>query len=206
MRERERLPYVGYGADAPRQSGRITISTGWFGMVAFLAVLASMLTSLLFAYFYLRDGFEVWPPAMPDGPPLPSASIATAVLVGSLAPVLAVRRHIAPGGRLGVVQTSLAAVLALGAAFVAMLFVEYDALGIVPQQSVYASLFLVLTTFVGINAVLALGMTVLLLLRLGPAPLPPRHQTLAAVTTLYWVFVVVAWVLVYLTLYWTPRW
>ena len=197
---------VGYGASRPRRADAVRGSLGWIGMVAFLIVLGSILTSLLFSYFYLRDGFETWPPLPLGPPPLTRASAATGLLVVSLGPAALVRRHSAADGRLPLVLAALGSILALGTAVVVLWALEQGALGIVPQQSVYASLFFVLIAFVSGNAVIALGMTVLLLLRIATEAFPPRQQTLTAITMLYWGFVVVSWVLVYVTLYWTPRW
>ena len=197
---------VGYGATRPRRPGAVRTSVGWAGMVSFLIVLGSMLATLLFSYFYLRDGFETWPPTTLGLHPLPRASTVTGLLIASLVAATLASRNATPDGRVGMVRVALGSILALGAAVVVLLVVEQGALAIVPQQSVYASLFFVLTAFVMGNVVIALGMTALLLLRIGTTPFPPRQQTLVAITMLYWGFVVVSWVLVYLTLYWTPRW
>ncbi|MGY2065152.1 cytochrome c oxidase subunit 3 [Blastococcus sp. SYSU DS0619] len=196
----------GHAGDvAPRPAPHIARGTGWWGMLLLLLVLVSMLAALEFSYFYLRDGFDTWPPEPAPEPALGLAAVATGLLVLSAVPVALVHLSARAGGAAGRVPVALAAAIVLGGAFLAVQFADYSANDIDPQRDVYGSLFLALAGFHHLNAGLALLGLGIVLLRVRGGRMRPREQEMAVTAAHYWYFVVWSWLVVAATLYLTPR-
>ena len=193
------------GDAAPRPAPHIARGTGWWGMLLLLLVLVSMLAALEFSYFYLRDGFDTWPPEPAPAPALGLTAVATALLLLSAVPVAAVHLSARAGQAAGRVPVALAAAVVLGLAFLLVQFADYAANDIDPQRDVYGSLFLALAGFHHINAALALLGLGIVLLRLRTGSMRPREQEMAVTAAHYWYFVVWSWIVIAATLYLTPR-
>jgi cytochrome c oxidase subunit 3 len=193
------------GDAAPRPAPHIARGTGWWGMLLTLFVLVSMLAALLFSYFYLRAGFETWPPPPAGDPALGLTAIASTLLVFSLVPTALAHvaaRSGAGGGRL---PAALAATFLLGGAFLLVQSGDYAANDIDPARDVYGSLFLAMAGFHHLNAALALLGIGIVLLRVQGGWLTPREQEMTVTVAHYWYFVVGSWLLIGATLYITPR-
>jgi heme/copper-type cytochrome/quinol oxidase subunit 3 len=193
------------GDTAPRPAPYIARGTSWWGMLLTLFVLVSMLAALLFSYFYLRAGFDVWPPPPSGDPALGLTTLASALLLLSLVPT-AMAHLSARAGRTAVrLPAALAATFVLGGAFLLVQFGDYAANDIDPARDVHGSLFLALAGFHHINAALALIGLAVVLLRVRAGRPTPREQEMAVTAAHYWYFVVGSWVLIGATLYLTPR-
>ena len=193
------------GDAAPRPAPHIARGTSWWGMLFVLLVLVSMLAALLFAYFYLRAGFDTWPPDPTPDPALGLTAIASGLLLVSAAPVAAVHLAARGGRATGRVPAALAAAAALGVGFLLLQFADYSANDIDPQRDVYGSLFLALAGFHHINAAIALLGLGIVLLRVRTGGMQPREQEMAVTAAHYWYFVIWSWLPIAVTLYVTPR-
>ena len=174
-------------------------------MLLLLLILVSMLAALEFSYFYLRAGFDTWPPEPTPDPALGLVAVATGLLVLSAVPVAAVHLSARAGRAAGRVPVALAAAVALGVAFLFLQFADYSANDIDPQRDVYGSLFLALAGFHHVNAALALLGLGIVLLRVRTGGMRPREQEMAVTAAHYWYFVVWSWIPIAATLYVTPR-
>ncbi|MGY1824915.1 MULTISPECIES: cytochrome c oxidase subunit 3 [unclassified Blastococcus] len=193
------------GEAAPRPAPHIARGTGWWGMLLLQLVLVSMLAALEFSYFYLRDGFDTWPPDPTPAPALGLTAVATGLLVLSAVPVAAVHLAARAGRADGRGAAALATAVVLGVAFLVVQFADYSANDVDPQRDVYGSLFLALAGFHHLNAALALLGLGIVLLRVRSGGMRPREQEMTVTAAHYWYFVVWSWIVVAATLYLTPR-
>ncbi|MGY1833758.1 heme-copper oxidase subunit III [Blastococcus sp. SYSU DS0510] len=193
------------GEAAPRPAPHIARGTGWWGMLLLQLVLVSMLAALEFSYFYLRDGFDTWPPDPTPAPALGLTAVATGLLVLSAVPVAAVHLAARAGRADGRGPAALATAVVLGVAFLVVQFADYSANDVDPQRDVYGSLFLALAGFHHLNAALALLGLGIVLLRVRSGGMRPREQEMTVTAAHYWYFVVWSWIVVAATLYLTPR-
>jgi heme/copper-type cytochrome/quinol oxidase subunit 3 len=174
-------------------------------MVLLIASEATIFLLLAATYFYLRTRARgAWPPAPLHDPALLKPLLVTGVLVASSLPIAAAARA-AKQGRNGGVRLWLSTALALEVAFlIAQWLLVDEQLDVVrPQASAYGSIYYTLigVHFVHVAVAALLGIWALLRSRLYT----PSHHLTLRVTSLYWHFVNVAAVIVFLTLYVSPR-
>jgi cytochrome c oxidase subunit I+III len=176
--------------------------SGWWGMWLLVATEATLFGILIATYFYLRFHTpSAWPPDGLAKPAILKPLIATAILVASSVPIaIAARRGTGATARL----VALAVAVALAVVFLAFQAVLVsDALDTFrPHDDAYASAFYVL---IGLHAAhVVVGILIALWTatfgwRLGAVRLPTR------LTALYWYFVNAMALLVFATLYLSPR-
>lgn len=183
----------------PRLAGR---STGWWGMVIGLAALSSMHTTFVFAYFYLGGRAAQWPPADVAPPGLLAPSIATALLVASMAGAVWAHTGVRTGGAARLLPGALATVL-LGGAFVAVAGLDLAATGL-DHRTAYGSIFLALSLFHLVNALVGVAMFAVVPFHVWARRLDPRLQVMAVSSALFWYYVVGGWLVVYAALYLSP--
>jgi cytochrome c oxidase subunit 3 len=184
----------------PHQKEEFTSS---LGMIVFLAAWAMMFAGLFFAYGFVRVRAGSWPP--PGTPALPIALPAVNTIVISLSSMTAER---ALGslrrGKLGPFKRELGVTILLGLVFLALQCQVWWTLvqaGMHLGTSLYSSVFYVLTAFHALHV--AAGLVVLIYL-LGGGLLGKynQHKTIPVrVTTMFWHFVGVVWLLMFVTVY-----
>lgn len=184
----------------PHQKEEFTSS---LGMIVFLASWAMMFAGLFFAYGFVRARSGTWPP--PGAPALPIALPAVntiAIAVSSLTAerALASLRR----GKQREFKGAIGATIVLGAVFLALQCQVWWSLvqaGLNLGSGFYGSVFYVLTMFHALHV--AAGLLVLLYLLVG-ALLGKfnEHKTIPVrVTTMFWHFVGVVWLLMFVTVY-----
>ncbi|MEV4198253.1 cytochrome c oxidase subunit 3 [Micromonospora globbae] len=183
-------------------------STGWWGMVMFVATEATLFACLLGSYFYLRfqHGGE-WPPGGIEQPRLLRPLVMTAVLLPSSLPIVWAERGIRRGERRRL-RVGLAATFLLGLTFLGLQATEYAELlhEFTVTTNAYGSLFYVITGFHGLHVFIGLTMVSWLLsasLRGGSFG-ARRHDRVRNVA-IYWHFVDVVWAAILFTIYLSPR-
>jgi heme/copper-type cytochrome/quinol oxidase subunit 3 len=195
----ERLPAVG---DGPR-------NFGWWGMVLFIAVEATVFALLLASYFYIRFRTgPVWPPDGIEAPKLKLVLIMSAVLWSSSIPV-----HLAHGAIRHDQQRKLRVYLALGfllgAAFLALqCTVEYPDIArheFTPRTDAYGSMFFTITGLHGAHVAVGLLMSAWVQLRARQGAFDRHRHVSVQNFVMYWHFVDVVWVFVLATLYLSPH-
>lgn len=185
----------------PRLAGR---STAWWGMLWGLAALASLLSTLLFSFFYLAALAPEWPPA---GIPLPGLllpSLATAILVLSVGPAALLHTSV----RADDVRRLLAGVAAtvvLGTVAVALIAIDLARADFTPQTHAFGSAYFGVTWFQVLTAVAGLALLAGIPFHTWNGGLHPRLQTMAVVTAVFWYYVAGGWLAVYATLHLAPR-
>jgi heme/copper-type cytochrome/quinol oxidase subunit 3 len=179
----------------------------WWGMLLVVLTEATLFALLLLSYFYLRAKTAgAWPPGGIEDPLLTKPVIMTALLVASDVPMVVADRRIRRGDRSGLVA-GLIVTFAMGAGFLALQLTEYldDRELFHPQTNAYGSLFYAVN---GIHAahvaagLLLIGWT---LVRALDGRVTRRHKVGVQVTSLYWHFVHVAWIVIFVSLYLSPH-
>jgi len=180
-------------------------TTGWWGMVLFIATEATTFAVLIASYFYLRFSTEsVWPPTADKPPHLVLPSIATGVLVLSCVPMLLSVRA-ARAGRGGASGTLTLLTLLAGSAFLVLQILDWLAewpASTLSKDS-YGSLLYSVTGLHTAHVVIGLGM----LLFLVVAALVGRtreHPEPVGIVAMYWYFMAALAVAVYVTVYISP--
>lgn len=195
-----------HAAPGAAPEGPVGRSTGWWGMVLFIATEATTFACALASYFYLRFVRDTaWPPASDKAPHLLAPSVATGVLILSCAPMLvgvrAARRR--SGGLAG-----FAVFLAFvgGAAFVALQIVDWfqEWPSSTLSKDSYGSLLYTVTGLHTAHVVLGLGMLLFLVAGAAVGRVRAGHHEPVAIVALYWYFMSVLAVAVYLTVYISP--
>jgi cytochrome c oxidase subunit I+III len=177
------------------------LANGWWGTLIFVLVLAVALATLVGSYFYLSDGPNRTPRAVPDLRLPVYATLATlAAGVATYASARGVRRA-RPGSRrlgAGVALLSFAASLWLA-------LQAYRHTDIVPVQSGYGSAFVGLLAFQWVVLAILLPMLAVSLLWALAAPADPRGQATTLNAELIGYFAVASWLVIFVTLFLTPR-
>jgi heme/copper-type cytochrome/quinol oxidase subunit 3 len=195
----ERLPSVGAGP----------ANLGWWGMVLFIAVEATLFALLLASYFYLRFRTgPVWPPDGIENPKLGLVLVMSAILWSSSLPVhlahAAIKR-----GHVPAMRVCLALGFLLGATFLALqCAVEYPEIlrhEFTPRTNAYGSMFFTITGLHGAHVAVGLLMNGWCQLRARQGAFDEHRHVSVQNFVLYWHFVDIVWVFVLATLYLSPQ-
>lgn len=178
-------------------------STGWWGMMLLIVTEASLFVYLLFSYFYLGSMARgAWPP--PGPPELRLALPNTGILLLSSGAMWwgesGLRRGSQGRLRLGLVMT-----LALGLVFLAIQMVEYRHKQFSPATDAYGSLFFTITGFHGAHVAIGLLMVAVVGVRAWLGHFSERRHLAVTNVSWYWHFVDVVWLVVFTSLYLSPR-
>ncbi len=195
------------GHDDPRvPEAPVGRSTGWWGMLLFIATEAATFAAFLASYFYVRfaDGGP-WPPPGDKTPGLLWPSVMTVLLVLSCVPMLIASRS-ASRPRPGALNGSLAAVVGSAAAFLVLQVVDWriEWQSSTISENAYGSLFYTITGLHAVHVLIGLGMLSLVLASALRGRLGPRRPEPVRIVALYWYFMAVVAVAVYLTVYLSP--
>lgn len=189
-----RLPLHGLG----------TASVTWWGTMAFMLIEGTGFALVIAIYFDLMSRAAIWPiNAIP--PSLLPGTLVTLILVVSVAPNYLVsrwaQRQDLPNVRIGMVLMSLLGIAPL----IARAF-EFKALNVSWDSNAYGSVLWTLlglhTTHIITDLVDTLVLTALIFTRHGSNP---RRFGDVQDNAMYWNFVVVAWLPIYVCIYWIPR-
>jgi cytochrome c oxidase subunit 3 len=145
-------------------------------------------------YPWPPPGFEI---------PANSTSINTAILIASsftceFAMFYLMRRN----RRL--VLVSLVATFLLGAAFLGLQAHEYTSIGFTPQTKAVGASFFSLTGLHGAHVFLGLTLLMFCIIRAARGRITPEHHTGLLVSSIYWHFVDIVWIVLYTLVYLLP--
>jgi heme/copper-type cytochrome/quinol oxidase subunit 3 len=177
----------------------------WWGAMGGEVIEGAVLLLTIFAWFYLRNASDHWPPLHT---PLPRLGVPTAsliVLVLSVIPAWWAHRMAERQDRIATaIGLGLHALLAAG--FLALRFMEFRALGVRWDTNAYGSVswaFLFTHGYMGFFDLLDTLGLLLLFLRLQPEE---KHFIDVTENSFFWYFVVATWIPCYLLVYFGPRW
>ncbi len=178
-------------------------SPGRWGMVLLITTEASFFAYLLFSYFYLASMARgAWPPT--GVPALQLALPNTVILIVSSGTMWWGEVGIRNGNQ-GRLRLGLLVTLVLGLTFLTIQGVEYSRKTFTPASSAYGSLFFTITGFHGAHVFAGLLMNVVIQVRAWLGHFTARRHLAVSNIALYWHFVDVVWIVVFASLYLTPR-
>jgi cytochrome c oxidase subunit 3 len=179
-------------------------SLGWWGVIGFMLIEGMGFVLAIGAYYYLLPYETSWPPINPP-PSLLWGTVFTAIAIASEIPNQWIKKRAAkydlPAVRFGLLLMTL-----IGVILLAIRALEFTALNVSWDKNAYGSivwaivalhtLHMATDTFdSGVLAAIALF-----------KKFDGRKFSDAADNALYWHFIVWSWVVLYLVVYWTPRW
>jgi cytochrome c oxidase subunit III len=176
----------------------------WWGTLGFMVIELSMFLIVFVVYFYLRLRVDQWPPSLPD-PDYFYGTVNTVVMLASLVPNYFTKAA-AERLDLGAVRRWLPLMVLLGFLPLAIRFFEYFSLGCRWDSNAYGSIvWLLLSLHTMHLATDAVDSTVLAALMFTDKVEGKRFVDVSE-NALYWDFIVLAWIPVYLIIYFGPRW
>ena len=193
-----RLVHSGGGGASDRRAGNAVL-----GMLVLIGSEAMLFAALISAYLVLRAGAEAWPP--PGQPRLPLAITAVntgVLLLSGITMWLALRA--ARLTRVVSCRRWLVITLALGALFLAVQGGEWARLigyGLRITSGTYGGMFYTVIGTHALHVVAAIVVLGVVLWRGRRGPFAVERQTDVEVGSLFWMFVVAVWPVLYVLVY-----
>jgi heme/copper-type cytochrome/quinol oxidase subunit 3 len=186
----------------------------WWGNLLLLLIETTMFALVIAAYFYFRIvDFDHWPPPQVDRVPvmfhpvprLIYGTINLGIILLSLAPMFWVDRACLQRN-VSAVKTGLFLSVILGLAAVTLRFLEFHGLYFRWDANAYSS---IVWTTLGLHLAHLITGTCengLMLAWICIHGMDDKHARDIRVTGVYWYWIVGFWLLLYLMIYWVPRW
>lgn len=173
-------------------------------MVGLITVEATVFSTLIASYFYLRLGHPEWPPAGVEEPKLLVPTINTVVLLLSSLPMHSADRGIARNDqralKLGLLGSLVLALVFLGIKAYELSHLEYSW-----NSHAYGSIVWTILGFHSLHVSALVLKTIVVGLLAIKGFFHAEERIAVQVNGLYWHFVVAVWIPLYLVLYWVPR-
>ena len=177
----------------------------WWGNLGFMLIEGTAFLLAIATYLYLQSQSPAWPPAGVRLPNLSWATFFTIALVASEAPNLWVSRKAAANDAAGVRRGTLIMAV-LGVVFIAIRAFELGHLNVRWDHDAYGSVVWMLMVLHTSHLVTELGETAVQSVWLYTHQIGRDQFADVQDNSEYWSFVVIAWVPIYLLIYWVPRW
>jgi len=168
----------------------------WWGVWLLICIEGTMFVMLAASYVYLRGNSSQWPPAGAANAPLAVTASTVALLLISIIPT-AIAFRAALDGRLRVIQLNMVLVTLISIAAAGTRWLELTSIGYNWNSHAYGSVvwgFYFMHTFHLVSGVFEnLVFTALLFI----GPVEKKHMVDMRLSAIYWLFVVVAWTLLW---------
>jgi cytochrome c oxidase subunit III len=182
-------------------------ATLWWGNVVMVMIEGSMLAMAAVTYFYLRENFPQWPPEPTDLPRLlPGTLCLLASLVASVPMFVAYRRAVTHERPKREVMPWLWATNVIAIVANIIRIWEFPALGCKWNEHAYGSITWTLLGLHWMHLFASMFETVVITIYLINHDLTPKKRVDINADMVYWYLVVVSQIMIYLVIYWTPRW
>lgn len=175
----------------------------WWGTLGMMAIEGTVFALAVMCYFYLRSHAATWP--MTSLPPdLLWGTLNLAILLVSAIPNQLAKKA---GERYDVhgVRLWLGVTIAFGLALLAVRVMEFAALNVRWDSNAYGSVVWVLLGLHTVHLVTDWADSVVLEVLFYTGPLEGKRFVDVSENSLYWYFVVLAWIPIYLVIYWGAR-
>jgi heme/copper-type cytochrome/quinol oxidase subunit 3 len=196
-----RVGTIGHLPQTAFNAGALT----WWGMALMMLIEGFTLVLVVFAYLYIRHRYLEWPP---HPTPLPTLGVPIATLIVLLASVvpawIAVRRarvHDRRGVRDALLWQSVLCVTAM-----VLRYFEFRSLGVRWDTNAYASVAWALIVAHTLLAILDVLDTIGLTLLFTVGEPEEKHLVDTSENSIFWYFVVLAWIPVFALVFLYPRW
>lgn len=175
----------------------------WWGTWGMMLIEGTVFALAIATYFYLRSHAATWPlSALP--PELTWGTLNTFILLASAVP-----NHLAKKAaeklHLQGVRLWLCVGLLFGFAFIGVRVLEFGALNVRWDSNAYGSIVWTLLGFHTAHLLTDVADTVVLTVLFFTGPLEGKRFVDVAENSMYWYFVVWAWIPIYVTIYWGGR-
>jgi heme/copper-type cytochrome/quinol oxidase subunit 3 len=181
-------------------------SATWWGIMAFFLIEGAAFLLAIGAYFFLMNQEQAWPPPPFLPPDLLAGTLFTILLLLSEIPNTLVKLA-AEKGQLRRLRRLLPVVCGIGLVLLVLRGFEFASLNVLWYDNAYGSIvwtLLVLhATHIGTDCFDTAVLTALMFTRHG---MEGRRFVDVSENALYWRFVWLAWLPIYLLIYWLPRW
>jgi heme/copper-type cytochrome/quinol oxidase subunit 3 len=175
----------------------------WWGTLGMMAIEGTVFALTIMTYFYLRSHSKAWPMGVLPPDLLWGSVFAVVTLLSAIPNQLAKKageRYDVAGVRLW-----LGITIALGLAMMVIRCFEFAALNVRWDSNAYGSVVWVLLGFHTAHVVTDWVDSVVLELLFFTGPLEPKRFVDVSENSLYWYFVVLAWIPIYFVIYWGAR-
>ena len=184
--------------------GRTRPAAFW-GMTMTIVTESMLFAGLLSSYFFLRATSPEWPLGDLPIPELTLVVPFSVLLVGSSVPVVWGERAIR-AGNLGHLRIGLALTFVMGAAFLAYTAYDFATAEFGVSANAYASVFHITIGLHALHVLVGLAGNVGVQAKAWTGRLDRDHHRTVTLWGLYWHFVDAVWVVVFLSLFISPRW
>ncbi len=176
----------------------------WWGTLGFMVIEATMFFIVFVAYFYLRLRESGWPPIQPNPDVLFPTINLLVMLIGCLPAQLA--KVAAEKCDIDGVRRWLGVLAACATVTVVLRALEYTGLNCRWDDNAYGSLTWLLLSLHTMHLATDTADSYVLLAMAHKKPPSRKRFVDYSENSLYWYFIVLAWIPVYLTVYFAPRW
>ena len=175
----------------------------WWGTMAIIAIEGFVFALAIAAYFYLRTLSDTWPMGVPP-PDLLFGIINTLVLLASVVPNDLARRA-ANRHDLAKVRLWMLVALAFGVVFCIVRIFEFRSLNVGWDANAYGSIVWLLMGLHTVHLLTDVLDSSVLAAVMFHEPIEGKRFADVAENSMYWDFVVVAWLPIYAVIYWGAR-
>lgn len=178
----------------------------WWGTLGIIAIESTVFILAIASYFYLQGNEPQWPPGGTAAPGIFWGTVNLVLMLVSLMPNQIVKKA---AEELNVRKVRIWIVVAdlFAIAFVTVRALEFRQLETSWDSNAYASVTWTLlglhTLHVFTDLLDSLVLTALVMTKHGEEP---KRLVDVSENAFYWYFVVLAWIPIYIVLYWSPRW
>ncbi|MEA3082102.1 MAG: cytochrome c oxidase subunit [Sphingomonadales bacterium] len=180
-------------------------SLTWWGVVGFMVIEGTAFGLVAAAYFFLMSHEAEWAPRPWIPPNLVAGTLFTLLILLSEIPNTMIKRA-AEAYDLGAVRGLLPLIVAIGFVLLVIRGFEFNSLNVMWYDNAYGSiiwaLLLLHTTHIGTDWADSVVLWLLMRTAHGESP---RRMVDTDENSLYWRFVWLAWIPIYLLIYWVPR-
>lgn len=178
----------------------------WWGVMAFFLIEGAAFALAFASYFFLMNHEQSWPPEPFPPPDLLAGTLFTIVMLLSEIPNSIVK-HAAEKGQLRKVRWGLLAIVVVGVLLMVLRGFEFASLNVMWTDNAYGSIiWALLVLHVAHFLTDWVDTCVLTALMFTKHGIEPRRFVDCSDNALYWRFVWLAWLPIYLLIYWVPRW
>ena len=175
----------------------------WWGTAGLIAIEGTVFALAVFAYFYVRTNVDTWPPSVPP-PDLTWGTLNLVVMLASLLPNQWAKKA-AEEEDLPNVRKWMAVALAIAGVFLIVRIFEFASLNCRWDTNAYGSAVWVLLGLHTVHLLTDAYDSAVLFVLTHTGPWEGKHYVDVSENSLYWYFVVIAWVPIYAIVYFAPR-
>ena len=179
-------------------------SLGWWGVIGYMLIEGMGFVLAIGAYYYLLPYETSWPPISPP-PSLLWGTLFTAIAIASEIPNQWIKKRAEkydlPAVRFGLVLMTLVGVVLLG-----IRAMEFSALNVSWDKNAYGSIVWAILALHTLHMATDTFDSGVLAAIAFFKKFTGRKFSDASDNALYWHFIVWSWVVLYVIVYWTPRW